>query len=143
MSLGLAYLLATVFAVLALWHIRWAFNGAHTDSATIPKRSDGTPVISPGPFACLVVAAGLAGFGYVCLAHVLVVPSFGLHSYSKILLLAIGAVFLARGIGDFRYVGLFRRVAGTDFARLDRRLFTPLCLALSLLLGLLAFRAAQ
>ena len=28
-------------------------------------------------------------------------------------------VFLARAVGDFRYVGFFKRVRGTRFARLD------------------------
>jgi hypothetical protein len=40
---------------------------------------------------------------------------------------AIAVVFALRCLGDFRYVGLFRRVRGTDFAAMDAKLFTPLC----------------
>ena len=41
-----------------------------------------------------------------------------------------GVVLIARGIGDFRLVGLFKRVRGTRFAFWDSRLYTPLALVL-------------
>jgi hypothetical protein len=44
----------------------------------------------------------------------------------------LAALFLLRGIGDFRLVGFFKRVRGTRFARRDTRLYSPLCLALAL-----------
>jgi hypothetical protein len=40
---------------------------------------------------------------------------------------AFAAVFALRCLGDFRYVGLFRCVHGTDFAVMDAKFFTPLC----------------
>jgi hypothetical protein len=36
-----------------------------------------------------------------------------------------------RTIGDFRLVGVFKRVRGTRFARLDSIAFAPLCLLLA------------
>jgi uncharacterized protein DUF3995 len=44
---------------------------------------------------------------------------------------AVAIVFMVRAIGDRRYVGFFKRVRGTRFARLDTRIYSPLCLALS------------
>jgi hypothetical protein len=44
----------------------------------------------------------------------------------------LAAGLLARTVGDFKYVGLFKRVRGTPFARLDTLLYSPLCLLLSL-----------
>ena len=41
-------------------------------------------------------------------------------------------VFLVRSVGDFRYVGFFKHVVGTPFARLDTLLYSPLCLALAI-----------
>ena len=35
--------------------------------------------------------------------------------------------FLARTVGEFRLVGVFKRVRGTPFATWDTWLFTPLC----------------
>jgi hypothetical protein len=44
----------------------------------------------------------------------------------------IAALFLLRAIGDFKYVGFFKSVSQTDFARLDSLLFTPLCLLIAI-----------
>jgi Protein of unknown function (DUF3995) len=46
-------------------------------------------------------------------------------------LVFLAAVMVARFLGDFRYVGVFKRVRGTRFADLDTRLYAPLCLALA------------
>ena len=43
--------------------------------------------------------------------------------------LALG--LLARAIGEFKYVGFFKRVRGSRFATLDTFVFSPLCLLLS------------
>ena len=45
----------------------------------------------------------------------------------------LGAVFLLRAVGDFRYVGFFKRHTDTRFARLDTLFYSPLCLLLSAL----------
>ena len=43
--------------------------------------------------------------------------------------LALG--LLARAIGEFRYVGFFKRVRSSRFAELDSLVYSPLCLMLS------------
>jgi hypothetical protein len=48
--------------------------------------------------------------------------------------------FAARAIGEFRYVGLFKREHSTRFARLDTWLFTLSCAATALVAGDLAAR---
>jgi hypothetical protein len=40
-------------------------------------------------------------------------------------------VLALRAIGEFRYVGLFKRVRESRFAALDTRVYTPLCVALA------------
>jgi hypothetical protein len=37
-----------------------------------------------------------------------------------------------RAIGDFRLVGVFKRIRGTPFAWWDSRLFVPLCCFIAL-----------
>ena len=41
----------------------------------------------------------------------------------------------SRGIGDFRYVGFFKRVKGSLFATRDTYLYSPLCMVLAVLAG--------
>jgi hypothetical protein len=48
---------------------------------------------------------------------------------------------LARAIGDFKYLGLFKRVRGSRFATLDTFVYSPLCLLLAAGIATLAWRA--
>jgi Protein of unknown function (DUF3995) len=43
-------------------------------------------------------------------------------------LVVISLLFFLRAIGDFRYVGFFKKVKQTVFARLDSKYYSPLCL---------------
>jgi uncharacterized membrane protein SpoIIM required for sporulation len=52
----------------------------------------------------------------------------------------IAAVFALRAIGDFRYVGFFKRIRDTRFARLDTLAYWPLCAVLAVLIGIAASR---
>jgi hypothetical protein len=47
---------------------------------------------------------------------------------------------LLRAVGEFRYVGLFKRVRGTKFAVLDTFVYSPLCLLLGAGVALVAFQ---
>ena len=53
---------------------------------------------------------------------------------------ALAAGLLARAIGEFKYVGFFKRVRGSRFARLDTWIYSPLCLLLALGVALVAKR---
>ena len=44
---------------------------------------------------------------------------------------ALALALFARAIGDFKYVGFFKRVRDSRFAGLDTLLFSPLCLLLA------------
>ncbi|HEX4406183.1 MAG TPA: DUF3995 domain-containing protein, partial [Polyangia bacterium] len=44
----------------------------------------------------------------------------------------VAVALVARAVGDFNYIGFFKRRRATRFASLDSRLYTPLALALGL-----------
>jgi hypothetical protein len=46
-----------------------------------------------------------------------------------------------RAVGDFNYIGFFKRRRTTAFAGLDTRLYSPLALALGLGAGIVAWGA--
>lgn len=130
MSAVLAAAICTVLSILALWHVYWAFGGRVGKAAAIPE-FNGAPTIAPsqaGTLAvamALVVAASLIGAvgGLVTVAW----PSDVLVWCAR----ALACLFLLRAIGDFRFLGFFKRVRGTRFAKLDTLVYAPLCLALS------------
>lgn len=45
----------------------------------------------------------------------------------------IAAIFLIRAIGEFKYVGFFKKVKHTKFWQSDTRYYSPLCLGIGVL----------
>ncbi len=122
---------AVVLVALALIHVYWAAGGSAGRAAAVPTRASGVPVIRPGPVATLCVAAGLAGAAFVVVVRVRLVPGIGSSALYRWGAWAIGGAFALRAVGDFRYVGLFKRVRATRFAALDSAVYTPLCAVLA------------
>jgi hypothetical protein len=122
---------ASVLTLLGLVHVYWAVRGVSGRSVALPER-DGRPLFQPGCGSTLAVAAGLCGGALVLLARANVVrlplpaPWLGWGAWT------LATLFGLRAVGDFRYVGIFKRVKGTPFARWDAGLFTPLCIMIAL-----------
>ncbi|WP_307545189.1 DUF3995 domain-containing protein [Paenibacillus sp. V4I5] len=110
-------------------HVFWAFGGQWGSRVAIPATSGlGEQTFKPGPIATLIVAILL--FSSALLLSIQggllpVLPSFPWVQWGCWLCVF---VFGLRAIGDFKYVGLFKRVKQTRFATYDTFLFTPLCL---------------
>jgi hypothetical protein len=51
----------------------------------------------------------------------------------------LAIIFAARALGDFRFVGFTKSVRDSRFARLDTRVYSPLCVLLAALACALAF----
>ena len=127
----LAMVIMTVFVVLAVVHAYWAFGGRIMWLAVVPEVR-GRPTFTPSALATFGVAIALfACAGLIAAtAGVLAVPVS--PSVLTWLTFALALVLLLRAVGDFRLVGFFKRVRGTNFAHLDTVVYSPLCLALSL-----------
>jgi Protein of unknown function (DUF3995) len=119
---------ALIFGALAAIHVYWAIGGRRGADAAIPE-SDGRPLFRPGRAVTLVVAGLLAMAATFVLQQVGLLPSFG-SSLSREGTSAVAVTMIVRAVGDFRYVGFFKRRRGTRFAQLDTRLYSPLALAL-------------
>lgn len=128
--LALAGSLGSVLLLLAALHVYWAVGGV-TGGSAVPSRPDGTPLFRPGPVSTLAVALALAIAGGLVFARAGIVPAVLPDQWIRAGVWAVAAAFVARAVGEFRYVGLFRRVHGTAFARWDAWLFTPLCFVLA------------
>ena len=121
---------AAIFFALALLHAYWALGGRGVSDAVIPTRG-GAVVFRPGRITTLAVALALACAGAVVLGRI------GWWSVRIGMLpftagcWTLAAVFAARAVGDFRYVGFFKRERASRFAQYDSRFYSPLCLVLA------------
>lgn len=121
---------AAVLVALAGLHFYWAAGGRWKSRAAVPQVGSAN-LFSPGPLACAAVGTALlcAAFFVWCAARLWLGDAVP-RSVSRAGSAAVAIAFLARAFGDLKYVGFFKRVRGTEFARLDTRLYSPLCLAL-------------
>jgi len=128
--------LAGILALVGILHLYWAVGGKWGKEAAVPTQR-GKPVLRTGPLSCLAVATLLLLGAALCLGRLQLVtwgPTWGLNGLtSKIGVGVLAFVFLGRAVGDFRYVGFFKKVRGTAFSHWDTVLFSPLCLGLSAL----------
>ncbi len=128
MKLFISILLVLIFAFLTIIHVYWAIGGRWGSSAVIPTKTDTKKAIQPGPAASIVVALGLAALGSIVAWKAtwldLNLPYY-IESFAMIF---IAIIFLIRAVGDFKYVGFFKKIRNTHFAKNDTKYFSPLCL---------------
>ena len=133
MTTILALLNASIFALLGGLHLYWMAGGKWSLAQALPTDPNGGErTMNPGPLACVVVALGLLGFALYNLSlgmgFSLGLP-FGAEKWG---IWVLAGIFLLRAVGDFRYVGFFKKIKDTAFGRMDTRWYAPLCLYLGL-----------
>ncbi|MEL7342549.1 MAG: DUF3995 domain-containing protein [Bacteroidota bacterium] len=132
MNTLIAILLFSIFAILSLIHVYWAFGGSWAMEAVVPTRAQDQQLTFRPPFiATISVAIGLFMMGWISLAQADLWPLPFDWNWAHWGLIGIASIFALRAIGEFKYVGLFKRVKGTSFAKNDHRIYTPLCLLIS------------
>jgi hypothetical protein len=134
----LGVIVAVVFAVLALIHVYWAVGGSFGSSAGVPT-IDGKRTFEPTATATLLVAAALFAAMLVILGQIGFWGNFIPQTVFRMMTLIISLVFLMRAIGDFSSVGFFKQIKDTPFAYWDTRLYSPLCLFITIAAFLVSF----
>src|SRR5215208_3050905 len=108
-------LLATVFAALSLLHIYWAAGGVFGKAVSIPTLA-GKRSFDPSPLGTILVAAALLIAMFIVIGRLGMaggaIPKWIFRWGSW----CICAIFLLRAVGEFRLVGFFKQVTGTEFA---------------------------
>ncbi len=138
MTTALALLLCATFFILGTFHFYWLGGGNWGLQQVIPAKEHGEKTFVVPKFATLIVALGLMAVGFLYLNRVL-----GWISHlPSVFYWSVPVVFALRAIGDFKYVGLFKKVKNSDFAKADTKIFVPLCLGISTA-GLLLQALAQ
>ena len=143
----LLLLALAILAFAASFHLHWALGGRVGFGVSLPQRADGTPVMAHRLAwwrpAAGAVALGLMALGLLLIAFDGHLPLPVPRSLARAALIAAGAAFVARALVPNRYVGLFKSLRTTRWARFDTRLYSPLFLLLGLLLIGLAMDPVQ
>lgn len=104
----------------------------------IPSKG-GVPVLSPSSLSTFLVGVALLGMAAVVGSTAGLIPPFLPSGLLRGASAVLALIFAVRAVGEFRYVGFFKRVRGSVFAGRDTYLYSPLCLLLAILIALIAF----
>ena len=134
MTIIIAIILFLIFLFISSIHIYWAFGGNWGSDAVLPTKDDNnTKVLNPSILPTLIVAFGLLGFGL----HILIISgliAFDIPQWlSNYGLWIIASIFTLRAIGDFKYVGFFKKIKLTKFGKNDTKYYSPLCLTIGII----------
>jgi hypothetical protein len=131
---NIASIISTIIlASISGIHFYWAFGGKWATDAVLPQTENEALVFKPGIVPTLMVAIVFAVAILFPLA-ILEINFFDIPP--KILrggIFAMAVVFGLRAIGEFRYVGFFKKIKNTTFGKNDTRYYSPLCLFMSVL----------
>lgn len=138
MQTTIGLILVFIFIFLAGIHIYWGFGGKWGNDAAIPTTENNKKVIDPKLKECMVVAIALLSLSVIVLVKSEII-AFGFPNWLlEYGLWIISILFIIRAIGEFKYVGFFKKVKTTKFAQMDTKYFSPLCLLISILAMTLA-----
>jgi hypothetical protein len=132
MIAGIITCCAAILLFAAGFHLYWGFGGRVGSAVALPQRADGTQAFEPSPVGTILVAAFL-----VCSLLSVLALSGLIHlpvpqRWLRVAVISLSVLFLARALSWYKYVGLFKSIRNTRFAKYDTWLYSPLCLVLSL-----------
>jgi hypothetical protein len=129
----LSILLSGLLIVLGLIHFNWVIGGKFGFAASLPTKESGERVLNPKKMDSAIVGLGLTAFGFLYLIKSGII-SFQLPNWlEQYIYWVIPVIFMLRAIGEFKYIGFFKRIKTTNFGKLDTKLFSPLCLVIGIL----------
>ena len=134
----IAIILFLILLLLSSIHFYWGFGGRWGSEAVFPTKDDHVPAKKPGATPTFIVAFGLMGFGLLVLINARLINLTLPVWFEKYGLEVIAAIFILRAVGEFKYVGFFKKYSQTKFGRNDTKYYSPLSLIIGLLMLILA-----
>ncbi len=126
----LSLLESIIFLALAIIHFNWVAGNKWGFDEALPTNERGERVLNPKKIDSAIVGFGLLLF---CVFYFFKSSIVDLHLPALVLNYAgwvISTIFIVRAIGDFKYIGFFKKVKQTPFAKMDTKVYSPLCLFL-------------
>lgn len=133
MTTTISVLLFMVFSFLSAFHFYWGLGGRWGSQAVFPTKDDNVKPKILGILPTFIVALSLLVIGLFILNQA------GFFNFSiplwidKYGLWIIAGLFILRAIGDFNYVGIFKKIKNTKFGINDTKYYSPLCLTIGIL----------
>lgn len=124
-------ILFIIFLMLAIIHFYWALGGNWGISSVLPTDKHGTKKLHPKKTDSAIVGCVLLIFSLFYAFNM------GISGYKfpsvlfNLFWMDHSRNFLVRAIGDFNYVGFFKKVKYTAFGKKDTYFFSPLCLLIA------------
>ena len=118
---------AIILGAVAALHFYWSFGGRYGLASAAPSLQ-GKSEFKPSKTLTFVVACLIVTLA--ALAILLVADNRPFPNFLAYCGYAVAAVFVFRAIGDFKYIGLFKKVYNSSFSSKDTMYFSPLCLIL-------------
>ncbi|MCD8445685.1 DUF3995 domain-containing protein [Tenacibaculum finnmarkense] len=129
----LSIILFVIFSSLGFIHFYWILGGKWGLEKALPTKEAGQKAMESPKIATAIVGIGLISFGLIYLIKTglinFQIPNWIITYGSWI----IPSIFILRAIGDFNYVGVFKKIKNTEFAKADSKWFIPLCLTIGIL----------
>lgn len=130
----ISFLVFLIFIFLSSIHFYWCFGGHWGSRSVFPTKDDDTKPNMPGFLPTFTVAVGLLALaifilikgGFLEISLPLWLNKYGLRS--------LAIIFIIRAIGEFNYVGFFKKIKQTKFGKNDTKYFSPLCLLIGILM---------
>ena len=130
-------ILIAIFFLISILHFYWVFGGKWGLSGAIPDVMKERPTANPSSIgfriATIIVAFGLLGMACVFVVRGGYFNSSIPSQYFIYATYAIITIFSLRAIGEFKYVGFFKKIKEGEFASKDSKIYSPLCLLIAVL----------
>lgn len=142
LTMIISILLSILLMSLGIIHFNWVFGGQFGFAQSLPTKESGEKVLNPKKIDSAIVAIGLTALGFLYLFTSGLIE-FQLPEWIMIYgRWIVPILFPLRAIGDFKYVGFFKKIKKTAFGKLDTHLFSPLCLLIGIF-GILVLTIPQ
>lgn len=133
MNTVLESILIIVFLVISIIHFYWVFGGLKGLNKALPTDEKGKRVLNPGKIETSIVGLGLLFFAFYYFTKIgmfeIELPQF-IVGYSGWI---ISSIFILRAIGEFKYIGFFKKIKNTEFGKLDTKYFSILSLTIGII----------
>lgn len=130
---------AIALFIIGGFHVYWAAGGTVGSKVVLPEMEKEGLAFKPSNFATVIVGLIFFGLGLFPLVAVNVLKIKLPQIVDDYMMIGLGCVFIARAIGEFKYVGFFKSIKHTNFAKYDSKYFSPLALIMGLFFLLIEF----